>query len=383
MRARAIRDAVALARTDDHMRITADRFDRHAWQLNTPGGVVNLRTGDTATPLPTLFHSKITAVTPLAQPTPLWDRFLDVTFQGNPAIIRYVQRLVGLSAIGEVIEHVLPFFVGGGGNGKTVFLETCTSLLGDYATEAPSGFLIAGRDRHETELANLQGRRLVVASEVNENTRFDEAKMKALTGGDKITARFMRQDFFTFTPTHTLWLMGNTQPKVETGGNSFWRRLRLIPFTHTVTDAERIDNLTERLILEEGPGILQWIIRGAVEYAAAGLETPAEILAATDLYRAEEDQLGRFLDERCRIGGGDVARVEMADLRKAYEKWCRDAGEHELTGTAFGRQLKQKDVGTAKSSGRRFYTNVTLFAPEDDTVAPPADDPRDTGWWNR
>lgn len=382
MTARRIADTTRLARATPAMRLAASQFDRHPWQLNTPGGVVDLRTGAIATPTPALFHSKQTAVTPDARMrTPLWDLFLKTTFQSNVALERYVQRLAGLTFIGEVLEHVLPFLHGPGGNGKTVFAEVLSTIAGDYATEAPQGFLVAGRDKHETELANLQGRRMVVGSEVNENTRFDEAKVKLLSGGDKITARFMRQDFFTFVPSHTFWLLGNSQPKVETGGESFWRRLRLIPFTHTVPEADRIENLQTRLVEEEGPGILHWIVQGAVDYAAEGLDTPADVLAATDTYRAEEDHLGRFIEDRCRVGGGDIVRVEMAELRRAYDVWCKEQHEDAVTATAFGRQLKQRfDIGTAKSNGRRFYTNVTLYAPEE-----PAEheDPREIRWDQR
>jgi P4 family phage/plasmid primase-like protien len=368
MRARAIADAVRLARATPAIRVSASQFDRHPWQLNTPGGVVDLRTGNMATPTPALFHSKQTTVTPdPAMPTPLWDRFLATTFQSNAAIELYVQRLAGLTFIGEVLEHILPFLHGPGGNGKTVFAEVLSSIAGDYATEAPQGFLVAGRDKHETELANLQGRRMVIGSEVNENTRFDEAKVKLLSGGDKITARFMRQDFFTFVPSHTFWLLGNSQPKVETGGESFWRRLRLIPFTHTVPASERIENLQQRLVEEEGPGILAWIIQGAVDYATDGLRTPNDVLAATDTYRAEEDHLGRFVEERCAIGGGDIVRVEMAELRRAYDKWCKEQHEDAISAQAFGRALRQRfSIGDARSHGRRFYTNVTLYAPEAD-----------------
>lgn len=383
MSARRIADATRLARTAPSMRIAAAQFDRHPWQLNTPGGIVNLRTGETAAPTPALFHSKQTAVSPdPTMRTPLWDRFLATTFQSNAHLELYVKRLAGMSAIGEVREHILPFLHGPGGNGKTVLLEVMTSLLADYSATAPAGFLVASRDQHPTELADLQGRRLVVTSEVNENTRFDEQKVKSLTGGDKIKARFMRQDFFEFAPSHTLWLAGNNQPKVETGGHSFWRRLRLIPFSHTVPDAAKIEGLAERLVAEEGPGILHWIIEGAVDYAAGGLPTPAEVLAATETYRGEEDHLGRFVEETCRVGGGDAVRIEMGELRRAYDAWCREQHEDALSSTAFGRQLKQKfEIGAAKSNGRRFYTNVMLYAPEDDDGG--RADSRETSWWDR
>ncbi|NLP82618.1 DNA primase [Microbacterium sp. CFH 90308] len=366
MRARAIADAVRLARATPAMRVPASQFDRHPWQLNTPGGVVDLRTGAIAAATPALFHSKQTSVAPDASmPTPLWNKFLQTTFQSNAPLERYMQRLAGLMFIGEVIEHVLPFAHGAGGNGKGVFAEVMLGVAGDYGTSAPQGFLVVGPTKHPTELAMLQGRRLVVTSEINEDTKFDEAKMKALTGGDTITARFMGKDFFDFNPSHTFLLLGNSQPKVETGGDSVWRRLRLIPFTHSVPEADKIENLQQRLVDEEGPGILAWIIQGAVDYATDGLRTPDVVLAATDTYRAEEDHLGRFVEDRCRVGGGDMVRVEMSELRRAYDAWCKEQHEDAVTTTAFGRQLKQRfDIGTAKSNGRRFYTNVSLYAPE-------------------
>lgn len=381
MSARRISDATRLARSNPAMRLDAAAFDRHPWQLNTPGGVVDLHTGAIAAPTPALFHSKQTSVTPdPGMPTPLWDQFLKTTFESNADMERYMQRLAGVMFVGEVLEHILPFAHGGGGNGKGVFAEVLSAIGGDYATSAPQGFLVVGRDKHETELAKLQGRRLVVASEINANTRFDEAKLKALTGGDTITARFMRQDFFDFKPSHTFLMLGNDQPKVETGGDSVWRRLRLIPFTHTVTDQERIENLQERLVAEEGPGILAWIIQGAVDYAADGLRTPAEVLAATDEYRAEEDHMGRFIEDRCNVGGGDLVRTETADLRRAYDEWCREQHEDAVTSQALGRALRARfNIGTTRSNGRRFYTNVTLYAPED-----PEGDTAQTGtWWDR
>lgn len=364
---RQLTNVVRLARTLPELRTPASEFDTHAWQLNTPGGVVDLKTGNITAATPHLYHSKQTTVAADLDTIPeLWGRFLATTFGGDQPMIDYVQRLAGISLVGQVIEHVLPFLHGAGGNGKTVFLETITTLLGDYATEAPHGFLLAGRDRHETELASLQGRRFVVAAEINEGTRFDEAKVKALTGGDKITARFMRQDFFTFDPSHTLWLMGNNQPKVESGGNSFWRRLRLIPFTRIIPETERIDNLQQRLVDEEGPAILAWLITGAVLYNRHGLNEPDSVKAATSTYRHEEDHLARFIEDTCIVGGGDHARVDTAELRRIYDTWCRSENEHELNGTAFGRQLKQKfDVEVVRSRGRRYYTGLMLQQHDD------------------
>lgn len=378
--ARALSNAVAILRSEPTMRIPADQFDAHAGQLNTPGGVVDLATGALTTPHPHLYHSKITEGTPTGT-APLWAAFLDQTFQGDTELIGYVQRLVGLSLLGEVREHVLPFLHGKGANGKSVFLETIAHVLGDYATEAPANLLLAGPDRHPTELATLQGRRFVTMSEINEGARFDEAKLKWLTGGDTITARFMRGDFFTFTPTHSLWIAANHRPKVTAGGHGFWRRVRLIPFTHTVPEQDRDEQLGEKL-QGEADGILAWAVAGLHDYLARGLQEPAVVLEATAAYEGDEDHLGRFVAELLHIGGGEHVRVPQSEVRDAYQQWCRAEGEEEMTGQRFGRELRDRfGIETRRSHGRKYYIGVTVLRPEGD--ADEDDDPRRIDWHDR
>jgi P4 family phage/plasmid primase-like protien len=206
---------------------------------------------------------------------------------------------------------------------------------------------------------------MVVCSEVNQTARFNEAKVKLLTGGDQITARFLYHEHFTFQPTHQLWLMANHQPRVDAGGEGFWRRLRLIPFTRTVPAARRIDGLAEVLAEQEGAGILAWIVSGARQVLADGLAEPPAVLAATALYAEEEDALGRFVAERCRIGGGQQVRIDTRELRGTYEQWCFLEGEKPISPQLLGRELRGRfDVGHVKSNGRRFYTNLTLLGTE-------------------
>lgn len=359
---RGLESMAALARRDTRMRIDTHLLDSNPDALNTPGGTIDLRTGELQPPDPDALHTKLTRTTPAKQDTPLWDAFLTTTFGADANLIAYVQRLIGYAATGRILHHVLPFLHGAGGNGKSVFLDTCLAILGDYATVAPADFLMRGQAQHPTELADLMGMRLVVCSEVNPGQRFDERKIKDLTGGEPIKARYMRQDFFMFQPTHTLFLMGNHQPGVESGGGeSFWRRLRLLPFTRIIPEEERIAGLSERLIDEEAAGILQWIVDGAIA-AQPGLADPDVVLSATEEYAAEEDALAQFVEEHINVGGGDHARVGTKTLRMMYARWCSDAGEKALSNQQLGRELRTRfDIGGAKSNGKRFYTNVTLL----------------------
>ncbi|WP_232524348.1 DNA primase family protein [Nocardiopsis gilva] len=238
--ARGLEAMVKVAQTDPRIVTPLAELDGDPWQLNTPSGVVDLRTGTLGAPDPAALHTRSTLVAPdFDAPAERWGQFLTDTFGGDPTLIAYVQRLLGLSLIGTVVEQLLPFAFGDGANGKSTLADTVMRLVGigetGYAISAPSEMLLASSaNSHPTEIARLAGARLVVASELDDGQRFAEARIKMLTGRDVITGRFMRQDFFSFTPTHTLWLLGNHQPQVRTGGPAFWRRLRLVPFLHTV-----------------------------------------------------------------------------------------------------------------------------------------------------
>ncbi|MFD7093347.1 phage/plasmid primase, P4 family, partial [Streptomyces xanthophaeus] len=357
---------VTMAQTDPRIVVHAGQLDAHRMLLNTPEGAVDLTTGKLTAPDPDQMHTRATRVAPDDKlPTPKWDRFLAQTFGDDQELRGYVQRMAGYAASGSVRWHILPFLHGPGGNGKGVFLNVLRSVLGDYAATAPNAFLMAGAQRHETEIARLHGLRLVIASEVNQEAKFDEAKVKELTGGDGLTARFMRQDHFTFEPTHKLFLMGNHQPRVSAGGKSFWRRLRLMPFTRT--PEEVIEDLDLLLISEEAPGILAWIIAGAVNVFRDGLQDPASVTAATAQYAAEEDALARFLDEACHVGGGSQVRTVTEVFRTAYERWCRAEGEDPLPSRQLGRELKDRFQIVRKSSNNVYsYLNVALQAPAED-----------------
>ncbi|MGW6566476.1 phage/plasmid primase, P4 family [Streptomyces sp. NPDC054975] len=357
---------VTMATTDPRTVAHAHQLDAHRMLLNTPAGAVDLTTGQLSAPDPVEMHTRATRVAPDPDmPTPKWDRFLGQTFGPDLELRSYVQRMAGYSASGSVKWHILPFLHGPGGNGKGVFLNVLRAVLGDYAATAPNAFLMAGAQRHETEIARLHGLRLVIASEVNQEAKFDEAKVKELTGGDGLTARFMRQDHFTFEPTHKLFLMGNHQPRVSAGGKSFWRRLRLLPFTRTPDEV--IEDLDLLLVSEEGPGILAWIIAGAVEAFRDGLRDPASVTAATAQYAAEEDALARFLDEACHVGGGAQVRTVTDVFRSAYERWCRAEGEDPLASRQLGRELKDRfGIVRKGSNGTYYYLNVALQAPADD-----------------
>ncbi|MGA5874189.1 DNA primase family protein [Streptomyces cinereoruber] len=363
------------AKSAPGMVLKAEHLDADPYALCTPAGIVDLHTGLIRTPDPNKdFHSRSTTVGPTATPIPRFLRFLTDTFGDDTEgakMIAFLQLLLGYSITGDVGGQVMPFLFGAGKNGKSVLLDVSMKLLGDYADAAPPGFLMARLyEGHPTDLAELHGRRVVVCSEVKPGDKFDEARVKHLTGGDRIKARRMRQDFFSFNPTHKLWLLGNHRPEVGTGGFAFWRRMRLIPFERTVSDDRRIDNLADILVAEEGPGILNWLIDGARRYLAGekDLTGPDKVRIATTAYAETEDHTGRFFDEACLLGPD--YRTEQKALYDAYRAWCSSEGCLTLSNRTFAARARELlGLSSPKemilSNSRKHYPGIGLLAQEE------------------
>ncbi|MEV8536685.1 phage/plasmid primase, P4 family [Streptomyces sp. NPDC051211] len=360
------------AKSAPGMVLNATQLDADPYALCTPKGVVDLRTGLISAPDPSKhYHSRATSVGPEPIPIKRWESFLQDTF-GEDAegeeMIRFLHLLLGYSITGDVGAQIMPFLYGLGKNGKSVLLDVMVKLLGDYADAAPPGFLMAKPfEGHPTDLAELHGRRVIVCSELKPGDRFDEARVKLLTGGDRIKARRMRQDFFSFDPTHKLWLLGNHRPEVGTGGFAFWRRMRLIPFERVVPDHRKVDNLADALVQEEGPGILAWLIDGARRYLSGekDLTGPGRVRIATTAYAETEDHMGRFIGEACALG--PELRAEQSRMYQAYRQWCIDEGANPVTSRAFAARVRET-VGMSSpkqmltSNQRKYYPGIGLLA---------------------
>ena len=219
----------------------------------------------------------------------------------DPSVRTWVQRYLGYSLTGNVGEQCLAFFVGEGQNGKSVLLDALLAVLGDYGLRAAPDLVVASHtERHPTEIADLAGRRLVVCSEIEQRNRsWAESTIKRLTGDATITARRMRRDFYTFPATHKLVVAANTRPAVRGTDHGMWRRMRLVPWDVIIPAAERDKTLTDRLVAVEASGILAWLVRGCLDWQAHGLGDVPAIDAATETYRAEQDLLGRWIEEQC------------------------------------------------------------------------------------
>jgi putative DNA primase/helicase len=315
--------AERFARSDQRIIATVDELDADQWRLNTPGSTIDLRTGKEWHDLLT----KITGIAPDAScPTPVWGAFLARITDNQPELSAYLQRVVGYSLTGSTQEHALFFLYGLGANGKTTFLNAITACTGDYHRTAPiETFTASSVDRHPTELAGLRGARLVTAIETEEGRRWAESRIKSLTGGDKISARFMRQDFFEYTPQFKLIIAGNHKPGLKSVDEAIRRRFNLIPFTVTIPPDERDEALPEKLKAEL-PGIMQWMIDGCVDWQERGLAPPEVVTNATAAYLEAEDALAAWIEE---VGQRDPnAWEKSSDLFASWAAWATKAGEY-------------------------------------------------------
>lgn len=314
-----------LVQSERAIAIAISALDNDPWILNTPAGIVNLRTGELGPADPDALCTKSTSVpADFNGACPEWRRFLAEATGGDRDLEAYLQRLAGYALTGSTEEQALTFVHGPGGNGKSVFLNAISGILGDYARVATMDtFTASHNDKHTTDIAMLTGARLVTASETQAGKRWDEARVKALTGGEPITARFMRQDNFTFIPQFKLLFVGNHRPEVRDVDAAMRRRIQLVPFT--VTPAVVDKRLGEKL-REEWPAILAWMIEGCLAWQKGGLKPPAMVRAATDEYFSDEDAIGRWLAE-C-TERDDASNATTASLYESWREWANANGEY-------------------------------------------------------
>jgi putative DNA primase/helicase len=346
-----------LARADRQHAATVDQWDADPWLVNTPGGVVDLRTGKLRPAERGDYMTKISAVAPGGE-CPLWRAFIARITNGDDEFQRFLQRMAGYTLTGVTQEHALFFLHGTGANGKSVFLNTISRVMGNYARSAPiEAFIASKSEHHPTELAGLQGARLITAVETEEGRQWAESKLKTLTGGDSISARYMRQDFFQFTPQFKLIIAGNHKPGLRTVDEAMRRRFNLLPFSMTVPVAERDVDLPEKLRKEWG-GILQWMIEGCLAWQTEGLHRPATVSEATEDYLAAEDALARWIEDRCVRGVNN--RETTFGLWSDWQQWANTHDEVCGSQKRFSENLEARGFTKTRTNAARGFQGIGL-----------------------
>lgn len=355
-----INAAEELARTELEVVARLEEFDADELLFNVANGTLVLDRivrhlphdpGDLITKIsPVMFRPEARA--------PRWMAFLERVLP-DPSVREYVQRALAYSLIGGVRENALFIPLGIGANGKSVLLETYQHLTGDYGRVADSGLLLLHRnEQHPTSIADLQGARFVSTTEPDPGKPLAESVVKQLTGGDRVKARRMREDFFEFDPSWTIWMSANHRPQVRGNDDGIWRRIKLIPFPVRIPPNEQDPSLTEKLKAESS-GILNWVLEGLAAYWERGLEEPPAVLNATAEYRTESDPLALFLEE-CTRSGSNYS-VPAGRLWDAWRAWCDGSGHRAGTQTGFGRLLADAGWEKRRTNSERLYMGLRLL----------------------
>jgi P4 family phage/plasmid primase-like protien len=361
---------VDLARSDGGIAILPDQLDVDPWLLNCRNGTLDLRTGEL---LPHQRERLLTKLAPVAYDPgatcPTWLAFLDVILRDDVEVIGFLQRFVGYALTGVIREHVLVTCYGTGSNGKGTFLGTLLQLVGDYAWQGPPDLLLSkNAEGHPTDLTGLFGVRFAACSETDSGRHFSEARLKNLTGGDRITARRMREDFWSFDPTHKLALATNHRPVIKSTDHGIWRRQRLVPFTVTIPDHLQDKQLPEKLRAEL-PGILRWALEGCLAWQRDGLGDASAIRQATEAWRDESDVIGGFLEACCERGPRAI--VPAKELYARYLAYCEVTREEPLKQNPFGHRLTEKGFMAIRGGkGARLWRGLKLAEAATDPGTP-------------
>ncbi|MGN4562264.1 phage/plasmid primase, P4 family [Bacillus cereus group sp. MYBK5-2] len=341
-------------------------LDSHSFLFNCDNGVIDLKTGEL---LPHDRDLLLTKISPIKYDKnaecPNWKAFLESIFkthtgEADHELINYLQKAIGYSLTGVTKEQVMFFLFGNGRNGKSTFINIIQDLLGDYGRQTNSDTFLKKRNDSgiNNDVARLDGARFVSAVESEEGQQLSEALVKQITGGEKMSARFLRQEYFEFTPEFKVFFTTNHKPIVKGSDEGIWRRIMLIPFTVTIPK-DKIDYDLPDKLAKEMSGVLRWAVEGCMKWQAEGLRAPEAVKAATAEYREDMDILGPFIDENCIVYS--TARVEAKLLYENYTKWCYQNNEMDLKNRAFYRQLEVRGFKKEKGSkNKTFIHGITL-----------------------
>lgn len=334
--------------------VTPDDFDKDNMLLNVENGYLDLVSRDLYPhDINKMFSQQAnTDYSDKMQPS-IWMDFLNDIFDGDKEVIRYIQKALGYSLTGSTREQVMFILHGKGRNGKSIFVETISEILGDYSNNMQAKTLMVKKnDSVNTDIARLSKARFVTSSEPNEGFRFDEGLIKQITGGDKVTARFLYAEEFEYTPNFKIWVSTNHKPIITGTDDGIWRRLVLIPFDVQIPE-EKVDKDLKYKLLREAPAILNWISEGAYMWMREGLKMPDKLKEASKEYRNEMDLIEQFISENFEIVDGE--RIKASVVYEIYKSWSKDNGLYTLSNVDFGKKMQEKFTRKRMNDGYNYF----------------------------
>lgn len=344
--------------------VKADTLDANPLDLNTPIGIINLSTGKLRPHDPKAYCSQITAASPGTAGAEQWINFLDTITQHDGSIQGFLQLVAGMALFGAVYYEGVIIAYGGGRNGKSTFFNSLGATVGDYAGSIAVKLLTMDKNNQGASLATLRGKRLVITGELEEHQRLSVAMLKQLASTDRLVIEEKYHQPETVTPSHSLVLFTNHLPRVGSVDNGTWRRLTVVPFNATIPPSESVANYGDVLAKEAGPAILAWAIQGAVNFARNGykLDIPEAVEEITDAYRAREDWLSNFINERCIKDPN--ARVRTGELYSAYREWAESVGDYVRRGNDFTAAMEATGYHYTTSKGYKYWHGLRVDVAE-------------------
>lgn len=344
--------------------VSQDELDAHPNYLNCRNGIVNLRNGELLPHDSSFMMSKICNTdydTSDREPT-LWLKFLDDVTNHNKELQDYIQRCLGYSLTGSNAEQCAYFLYGMGNNGKSTFLDTVADILGGYSANTQPETIMLKKWGNETssDIARLKGARFVTSEEPTEGVRLNEGLLKQLTGGSKVTCRFLYGDEFEYTPEFKIWVATNHKPVIRGTDVGIWRRIKLIPFEVNIPK-ERVDKHLKQKLSNEAPQILRWMVEGSVKWHTSGMTEPQCVLDAVKEYKQEMDLLATFIEECIEIDYDCKEKTPAPDLFRAYIRWAKDSNEYEMSSKKFFSEMTKKLPEKGRDGKGIYYKYIRLI----------------------
>ena len=343
------------------LNVETENLDSDPWLINVQNGTIDLRTGEIREHKPDDLMTKIANVEyDKAADCPVWKKFVMEIMNYDKELIKYIQTAAGWAITGDTSEQSMFILYGSGANGKSTFLNTVMNILGDYAIATQTDtFMKRNGEQISNDIARLRGTRFVTTTEAEQGRRLSEPLIKQITGNDRMTARFLYGEFFNFVPTFKIFMASNHKPVIRGTDHGIWRRIKLIPFTVRISE-EQQDKHLEQKLMQEAPGIFNWLVEGALRWRQEGLRTPVIISSATDEYREEMDVIGNFIRERC--VKQPEGSIRARELFKCYQDWCDENNEHAVSERFFGLRLKEMGLSQKRYADGRYWQGMAIKA---------------------
>lgn len=345
--------------------VSPDAMDSYTDYLNCQNGIVNLRNGELMPHDGHFLMSKIcmTDYDTEGRKPEMWLKFLNDITGGDKDLQRYIQKCIGYSLSGSIREQCAYFLYGMGNNGKSTFLDTLADMLGGYAANVQPETIMMQKfgsgNGANSEIARLKSARFVSSEEPTEGVRLNEGLLKQMTGGGKITCRFLYGDEFEYTPEFKIWIATNHKPVIRGTDAGIWRRIKLIPFEVTIPK-EKVDKTLKYKLRKEFPQILRWAVDGCIMWQQEGIDDPKVVVEATKEYKVEMDLLASFLEQCVSIEYGSENKIMATELFTAYSRWAKENNEYEMSSKKFFREIGKKLPDKGRTSAGIFYKDVVM-----------------------